>query len=127
MTRGCSRSMSESALHKSVAQYLRLSLMPPTIWTTFPAGGGGKVRGAQLKAMGLAPGFPDILILHPGDPYTFVLGLELKSAKGRQSPEQKAMAVSFRTVGGHYAVCRSIDEVVAELRAIGIPLRARAA
>ncbi len=117
----------EQTLQIQVAQYLRLALRAPTLWTSIGHGGGGRVRGAKLKAAGVAKGWPDLIIMHPlpGGQYTFVLGLELKSAKGRQSPEQRAMAVSFRAVGGHYAVCRSIDEVVAELRAIGIPLRGK--
>ncbi len=119
--------MTEAQLHRAVADFLRISLMLPTIWTSLDAGAGKMSRFAagDRKARGVQKGWPDILILNPGDHYTFVLGLELKSAKGRQSPEQRAMAVSFRAVGGHYAVCLSIDEVVAELRAIGIPLRGK--
>lgn len=69
----------EERLHRAVAAYLRVALQPPAIWSTFPAGGGGRIRGAKLKAMGLARGWPDILVLYPGGHMlTLVIGIELK-------------------------------------------------
>lgn len=99
--------MTEAQLHRAVAQFLRLALKPPTIWTTIGHGGGGRVRGAQLKAMGVQKGWPDILIIHSGS----ITGIELKAKKGRQSPEQRAMTDAFANCGATYVVCRSVDEV----------------
>lgn len=119
--------MSEAQLHRSVAAYLRVALLPPTIWTTIGHGGGGRVRGAQLKAMGVQPGWPDILILNPvgndgGD--TFVLGIELKTAKGALSAEQKAMARRFGDAGALLVTCRSMEDVDHALYINGIPRHA---
>ena len=113
---------SEAALHKAAAEYLSWVLKPPVQWTTIGHGGGGRVRGAQLKAMGLRPGWPDILILAPGP---LVLGIELKRKGGVQTAEQRAMEAAFTQAGARYVVCRSLDAVEAAINAIAF--RARAA
>lgn len=117
----------EQALQIAVAAYLRLALNPPVLWSAFPSGGGGKVRGAFLKAMGLAPGWPDLIVIAPRGLNTVVIGLELKAAKGRASPEQKLVRDAFHEAGAHYIVCKSIDDVSLALRAMGIPLSASVA
>ena len=117
------RKTPEQDLQKAVAGYLRHALRSPTIWTAIGHGGGGALRGAILKGMGVQPGWPDILILHPEDHYTFVLGIELK-AKGSLSPEQKAMVNSFATAGAVLVTCRSIEAVEHYLTLNGVPLYA---
>ena len=114
----------EAALHRAVAAFLRVALKPPTIWTTIPAGGGGRIRGAQLKAMGLQRGWPDILVIHPADEGPLVVGIELKASKGRQSAEQKAFAEQFEKAGGYYFLCRSVEDVDYRLWELAIPLHA---
>lgn len=120
----------EQQLQIQVASFLRVALRPPTIWTAFPAGGGGKVRGAFLKAMGLQAGWPDLLVMHPFRVSTslwqpIVLGIELKSAAGRPTVDQIAIQAAFKGCGAHHYVARSIDEVEGFLRGVGIPLFAR--
>jgi hypothetical protein len=100
--------VSEEILHRHVAQFLDVVIKPPMIWTTIPAGGGGLIRGAKLKAMGLKKGWPDILIIAPGP---VVLGIELKRADGKQSDEQRAVEVGLLGCGAQYVVCRSVEEV----------------
>ncbi len=112
--------MKEDALHRSVADLLARILRKPTLWTTFPSGGGGRVRGAQLKAKGLQPGWPDILIIHPAKYWTVVLGLELK-VKAAQSAEQKGIAAGFWLCNAQYAVCRSFEDVFVALNMASIP------
>jgi hypothetical protein len=122
----------EQALHIQVARFLKLVLREPTLWSTFPAGGGGKVRGSFLKAMGLQAGMPDILIfdrgptINNGVTFTRLIGLELKAGKGRQSDSQKDIARRFEQVGGVYLIARSLDEVEILLRAAGVPVYAKA-
>lgn len=115
----------EQALQIQVAKFLSVALKPPTIWTAIGHGGGGKVRGAILKAMGLRTGFPDILILWPENGYLKMLGIELKSAKGRSSPAQVDMELSFRHANGGYRVCRSLDDVDSVLFVHRVPTHAR--
>ena len=112
--------MKERDLHKAVAQFLAVALPKDVVWTTFPAGGGGKVRGAQLKARGLMAGWPDVQIIYRGKFY----GVELKAANGRLSPEQRACAEAIRAAGGYYHQVRSLDELQSWLLLVGIPLRA---
>lgn len=50
----------EKALHAAVAQFLARALPLRCPWTTVPLGGGGKIRGAHLKAAGTRKGWPDI-------------------------------------------------------------------
>ncbi len=111
----------EQRLQISVAQYLGHALKPPTIWTAFPAGGGGRVRGAFLKAMGLKAGWPDILVVAPGPR---VVGLELKAGKGRQSETQIVVGSALRACGAAYCVVRTVDDVENVLRVLDIPLSA---
>jgi hypothetical protein len=117
----------EQALHLAAAQYLRLALRPPTVWSTFPAGGGGRVRGAILKAAGMAPGWPDILVLHPAEVGTIVCGLEIKAGRGRPSPAQLAMAAQFSDADAAYEFCWSLEDVQHALRTNGIPVHATVA
>lgn len=121
------RANPEAALHRAVAAYLRLALRPPTIWTTIGHGGGGRVRGAQLKAMGVQPGWPDIIILNAcGNApfYVEVVGIELKSATGSLSAEQKAIASAFKTAGAWYGVAYDVGQVETILRQFNIPVHA---
>lgn len=112
----------EEQFHKAVAQYLAVALRPPTIWTTFPAGGGGKVRGAKLKAMGLKAGWPDILVLHRASKTTTkVLGIELKAGRGSQSEGQIAFQVGLMDAGGQYVVCRTLADIYNALTWARIP------
>lgn len=118
------RAQPEAALHKAVAAYLRVALPEPYLWTTFPAGGGGRVRGAQLRAAGLVTGWPDIQILSPYGTASGFIGVELKSAAGRLSAEQRECHRRIMAAGGDVLVCRSVEEVENQLRGIGLRLRA---
>lgn len=108
----------EQQLHKAVAQFLDRALPEKYRWSTFPSGGGGRVRGAQLRAMGLKSGWPDILILCPDGKWC---SIELKAEKGRLSEAQERFA---EWAGPTLQVCRSIEQVESALRWWGIPLRA---
>jgi len=118
----------EQILHQQVAAYLRVALVSgPAVWTTFPAGGGGRVRGAQLRASGLRAGWPDIQIMWKERSRTAFVAIELKSKVGRLSPEQRECHDAIRLAGGLVYVCRSVLDVQAALVALNAPLRARVA
>jgi hypothetical protein len=102
------RIVSEEILHRHVAAFLDVVIKPPWFWTTIGHGGGGVVRGAKLKAMGVKRGWPDILIIGPGPN---VLGIELKTEHGRMSPEQREMELAFVGCQSWYVLCRSVAEV----------------
>jgi len=115
--------MSEADLHLQVAKFLMLALPAAVPWSTFPAGGGGKARGGQLKARGLRSGWPDIILVHPLDGR--LCGIELKTEAGRVSAEQKAAHTLLVNAGALIAVCRSMPAVEGTLIGWGFPLRAR--
>lgn len=48
--------------------------------------------------------------------------IEVKSATGRQTPDQVAWANMIRTRGGVYALARSVDEARVQLVEAGCPL-----
>lgn len=116
----------EQSLQMSVAAFLGHALKPPTIWTAIGHGGGGAVRGAILKGMGVKAGWPDIIVVSPAvsAPWPKVIGIELKAAKGGQSKEQKDIELAFGAAWCAYAVCRNIAEVEHILRRANVPLHA---
>jgi hypothetical protein len=128
-----SRQRPEQALQISVAAFLRHALKHPTWWSAIGHGGGGRVRGAILKAMGVKAGVPDVLVMHPVGSVVrsangcWLIGVELKSEKGRLSTAQVLSKQAFEDAGGIYYVARSVDEVEGFLKGVGIPLHARIA
>lgn len=117
--------MTEAQLHREVADYLRAVLDSSQVeWTTFPAGGGGRVRGAMLKAAGLLAGWPDIQLVPRGRCLCLI---ELKAEGKYPTPEQRALHERLRSLGCLVAVCRSVDEVEGVLKAWMIPMRGRIA
>jgi hypothetical protein len=119
----------EQALAIAAAQYLRLALRPPTVWFAIDHGAGRMTPAAAglLKARGGRQGVPDLLVLHPFQADTNVVGLELKAPKGRVSDAQRIMAREFRAAGAAYEFCRSLEDVEAVLRGVGIPVFATVA
>jgi hypothetical protein len=51
-------------------------------------------------------------------------GVELKIDAGKQSDNQCAIQAEIERAGGKYAICRSVEDVEAQLIAWGFPLRA---
>ena len=120
-TRKRTTNVREHTIHRAVAEFLDLALPADAFWTTFPAGGGGAKRGAHLKARGLKPGFPDILVIYRGR----AVLCELKGPKGKLSPDQRDCHVHLGEAGARVAMCRSVDELERYLRHyVGIPLKA---
>jgi len=115
------RAAPEASLHRQVAAFLARALPRDAWWTTFPAGGGGRVRGAQLRRAGLKAGVPDILIVHRGTAHW----IELKAKKGRISDVQIATNAALVAAGCRVHVARSVDDVALSLQQWGIPLTGR--
>lgn len=69
------------------------------------------VTGAKLKEEGVLAGVADLMLLLPRKGY-HALCIEMKTEKGRQSPEQKAWQKKAEAHGYKYAVCRSLDDFI---------------
>jgi hypothetical protein len=108
-----------------VAEMLDWVLLPPALYTTFPAGVGkfSPALAGILKKRGMKPGMPDILLFY----CSTCLGIELKRPGGKQSANQIGMESKLRAAGVPVAVCHSVDEVLNEIRQWGLPLRANVA
>jgi hypothetical protein len=122
--------MKESELHQSVAELLDWILIPPAIFTTFPAGWGRLSTGTagRLKASGLKSGMPDIFVFAAvGDPphprRSKVIGIELKTGRGSLTSAQRSMHAKLYAVGIRVYVCHTVSEVILALRDAGIPAR----
>ena len=64
----------------------------------------------QFRSMpkGSKKGFPDILVIKSGK----TIGIEVKTATGKQSKEQKDIESKFKKHGQEYYIVRSLDEVI---------------
>lgn len=116
----------EVGLHIAVAGLLGVALPGDAWWSTIGHGWGKLTpqTAGILKAIGLKPGCPDIMIIWCGRTYF----IELKRKKGgRVSDAQERAALAIGRAGASVAICRSVDEVVNALNAWGLPLRARIA
>ena len=100
-----------------------------------PNGGArSKATAGKLKAEGVVAGVSDLILLVPKNTNPSVeeygtvtleidgqipeiwyhgLCIEMKTAKGRQSPEQKEWQKKVEEFGYKYEVCRSLDEFMA--------------
>ena len=120
---------SESELHKSVAELLDWILLPPAMFTTFPAGWGklSKATAGRLYASGMKKGMPDILVFAPVQPphprRSCVIGIELKVGANSTTSAQRDMFAKLQAVGIRVYVCRSQDDVFNALRSADIPCR----
>lgn len=107
----------EFRLQCLVADVLRLQGREGLYWTALPFGevrehatkvtATGKVvrysrTGQRLQRMGARAGAPDILLIWNGK----AIGLELKTEKGRQSPEQRDTERDWTMAGGVYFVAK---------------------
>lgn len=128
----------EDAIHEAIIHAMTLLVLPPTEFTTFPAGL-VELTGAQaakLARLGLKRSWPDILVVHGGCIY----GLEVKRPDGKLSRARivrskrsgaarwvegqvtvfpRLLTAGFRGI----AVVRSVDDAVGALRDFGIPMR----
>lgn len=95
----------EHNIQVGIVQYLRLRG-----FEVFAIPNGGRrdaVTGAKLKAEGVTAGVADMIILLPIGNALFV---EVKTAKGRQSPEQKAFQERVEKLGFNYVIWRSVED-----------------
>jgi hypothetical protein len=117
----------ESELHVSVAELLDWILLPPAMFTTFPAGWGklSKATAGRLYASGMKKGMPDILVFNRVEQprRTAVIGIELKVGANAPTSAQRTMFAKLQAVGVRVFVCRTVNDVVQALDYANIPHR----
>ncbi|MGB0855062.1 MAG: VRR-NUC domain-containing protein [Pikeienuella sp.] len=110
----------EDQIHKDIVTYLR-TVLPDAILSHARnegnrAGVSGIRDGVRGKAMGVCPGYPDLVMYWLGHVFHF----EVKAPKGRLSASQTAIKERIKHEGHCYAVVRSVDDVRDRLRVWGI-------
>lgn len=112
----------ERDLQVAVLGYLANALpSDAVVWAT---PNGQKRSGYERRefiALGGVAGIPDLFVLYRG----MLIGLELKSKRGRLKASQEVMGQRLRQAGARWAVCRSVEAVEWALDCSGIPLKAR--
>lgn len=102
--------MSEDKIQSEVFRYYKNNYQikyPNCLIFSIPNGGLRDKRTAMLmKSTGLLPGASDLIVIHFGA----VVFVELKTATGVQSAEQKAFEVRVNQCGYPYYLCRSLEE-----------------
>jgi hypothetical protein len=105
----------EDILHKQIAQYLSILLNQKRIdFFTYNASGElrTKITGALLKKKGLQRGIPDFTIDKSVNNIKFLLYLEAKVGKNKQTKEQKEYEERAEKNNNEmYRVVRTIEEV----------------
>lgn len=120
--------MSEDRLHLEISQAMRMRGLPPGVLS--PGGllwysvehrnARSRAEGAARKARGVIAGLADCW-LHWGPPHK-LLCVELKTAAGALSPDQKKVKKSFRDIGVSVEVVRNLNEWWQLLDLRGVPL-----
>lgn len=105
---GEKRKQPESQIQKAIVEYLR-AVIPNSLVFAIPNGSQRTASGRPANAVaGLLPGAPDLcLVLRGGR----VIWFEVKSDKGRISPNQILVHGIFNSLGHSCPVVRSIDDV----------------
>lgn len=114
------QSMTEHQLQTTIVGFLRHHARPETLWFAVPNGQQrDAIVGKRLKDEGVRAGVADLVIAtsevrttYFGDqyPHAVLHFLELKTAKGRQSPAQKAFQLQCELNGSSYAIARTPEE-----------------
>ena len=116
--------MKESALQASIISLLAVYERQKRLsYCAIPNGSvlaGNEAQRAiqmrKLKATGLRPGVPDILIILPGGRCAFA---ELKSDKGRLSAAQEGWRDALVALGHDWRLIRSTDDMTNYLGELG--------
>ena len=113
----------EQSTQIAVVDFLRIALPRDVIFFAVPNGGyRTRAEAALTKAMGGLAGVPDLaFILPPNGTAAFI---EMKSATGTLSPNQRAFRDRANVAGACWAECRSLADVIATLKLWGVKLRA---
>jgi hypothetical protein len=120
------RRSEESKMQRALVRWFDLNakakfgVNPLVLWAVPNAGVRGVVTAAIMKAEGMRPGVPDLVLAKPMSKWigehqaiwVHGLFLELKTPEGRISPEQETYHEVLRGQGYAVNVIRSFDEGV---------------
>jgi hypothetical protein len=109
--------MTENQIQQQLTRLLESYCRPDVTWFAVPNGEWRFPKtAARLKAQGVRPGAPDLVLVIDGKFY----GVEVKSEKGRSSEAQVAMGQLIERSGGNYIVCYGLISTVEYLSRISV-------
>ena len=117
----------ESRLQMACVKWFRLAYpRKASLLNSVPNGGArSAITGAIIKAEGAVRGVAD-LELNIARGGWHGLKIEMKTAKGRQSPHQKQWQKDIEAEGYRYIIVRSIDEFIEQVNwYMALPFTAR--
>ena len=108
----------EHKLQTMVVDYFEVAKKPDAYLLANPNAAKRSMQlASRMKREGMKPGVADLQIMLPGGRSCW---LEMKTAKGRQSPEQKNFEQICLKLHHAYAIARSFDEAVAIFKLWGV-------
>jgi hypothetical protein len=108
----------ERRTHIALADLLRIACRPDWFWSHIPSGEHRSEKtGALLKRMGTQRGMLDFLLIGPDGQHHW---LELKRANAPLSESQTAFIAELDRRGVPYAIARSFDSAVTQLKQWGV-------
>jgi hypothetical protein len=84
---------------------------PNVMFTAFPGRPGDAQDGFFKKIMGTKAGVADLLLWYRQNDNLISAAIELKEPYGTWKTAQNKWASAFVSIGGKYAVCRSVKQV----------------
>jgi len=111
----------EEPIHLAIVELLMLALPIGAVFHHSPneldmKGDKAARMIAKAKAMGMRPGFPDIVIFYAQRSYF----IEIKAPNGNLSEDQKELRTELMVQGFNYAVCYSVDDAAQALKSWGL-------
>ena len=113
VTRNRGEEIEQARLIKWTHKATVRALMPALAWIHHSPNGGQRssFTGAQMKAMGVKRGFPDLILpTRSHDGIAPGLVIEMKSDVGQLSTEQQGWKEHFIRQGWHFRLARSAQE-----------------
>lgn len=107
----------EDRIQAAIVQALSLLRVYCFMVPNDAAGATSVAKATRLKAMGLRAGVADLVLIGPDGKAYF---LEVKTPTGRLSDSQKKFQELCLARDSPYAVARSVDEAVAQVKAWGL-------
>lgn len=121
--RTAERAPSETAIQKSIIQYLA-AVLPRAIVFAVPNAARRTQSGRPMNAIpGLTPGVPDLCLCLPKGR---VIWIEVKAPSGRASLPQIAFHGRLHALGHDCFIARSVEDVRNAFAVLGVETRERA-
>jgi len=104
----------ETIIQTTFIHWLRCN-HPDLLFTIAPSGMKLPIGVAvRMKKMGYSAGTPDVMIFRPSGDY-HGLFIELKTERGKLSPEQKEWSSRLNAMNYKSVVCRSVADAIMEV------------